>query len=96
MATSRIIYARGFPCGAPLAMIRGGATKLPEIKGYLKDQGFRWDGARYAYATYLWRAEFGPILKALRDDWGLEVVPKVGMDTNYIIDLDDPDFGSGE
>lgn len=88
MASPRIVYARGFPYGAPLAMIRGGATKLPEIKGYLKDQGFRWDGQRYAYTTYLHHDEFRPILKALRDDWGLEVVPKDGMDTNYIIDLD--------
>jgi hypothetical protein len=74
-------------------MVRGGATRFPEIKGFLKDEGFRWDGQRYAWTTYLWRAEFGPILKRLRDDFGCEVVPKDTMDANYIIDLDDPTFG---
>jgi hypothetical protein len=88
MASDRIIYARGFPYGAPLAIIRGGATKLPEIKGFLKDEGFRWDGQLYGYTSYRHAEEFRQLLKRLRDDWGCEVLPKSNLDPNYIIDLD--------
>jgi hypothetical protein len=88
MAGLRIIYARGFPYGAPLAIVRGGATKHPEIKGFLREQGFRWDGQLYGYTTYLWAEEFRQVLKRLRDDYGCEVIPKSGMDKNYTIDLD--------
>lgn len=89
----RISYARGFPYGAPLAMVRGGATKDQAVKECLAMHGFRWDGRRYAWTTYLDRQDFGRILKILRDLHGCEVVPKDGMDENYIINLDDPRFG---
>lgn len=89
----RIIYARGFPYGAPLCMIRGGATKLPEVREFLKAEGFYWDGSRYAWEHYLGRQEFGPILKNLRDRFGCEVIPKDTMDSSYLIDLDSPRFG---
>ena len=88
MSDPRIIYARGFPYGAPLAIVRGGATKLPEIKAFLKGQNFRWDGSLYAWTTYLHKEEFRQVLKRLRDDWGCEVVPKSDLDENYKIDLD--------
>ena len=86
--TDRIIYSRGFPYGAPLAMIRGGATRIPVIKGFLKDEGFRWDGQRHAWTTYLHHDEFQPILRRLRNDFGCEVLPKSDLDPNYIIDLE--------
>jgi hypothetical protein len=94
--TNRISYSRGFPYGAPLAMIRGGATKKPEIQDFIKAQGFLYDKALYAWKHYLDRSDFGPILKKLRDDFGCEVSPKADMDTNYIIDLDDPEFSRSE
>lgn len=93
---ARIIYARGFPYGAPLAMVRGGATRIPEIKAFLKDERFRWDGQLHAWTHYLDRRDLGAILKSLRDDFGCEVMPKDTMDKNYRIDLDDPDFGRGD
>jgi hypothetical protein len=93
---ARIIYSRGFPYGAPLAMIRGGATKDADVKAYLKSHGMSWDGGIYAYTQYLDRRELGAILKSLRDDYGCEVMPKDTMDLNYRIDLDDPNFGRGE
>jgi len=89
--STRIVYARGFPYGAPLAMVRGGGTQIPEVKEFLKAEGFRW-GGRYAWEHYLDRQDFGAILKTLRDRFGLEVVPKDGMDSNYLIDLDHPKF----
>jgi hypothetical protein len=96
MESLRIIYSRGFPYGAPLAMLRGGGTKNPAVKDFIKSEGFRWNdsqSAPYAWSTYMDRSDFGPILKRLRDEFGCTVVPKDSMDTNYIIDLDDPDFG---
>lgn len=87
MTNGRIIYSRGFPYGAPLAMVRGGATKAPEVKAYLKDQGFRWDGEKYAWTHYLHKAEFHQVLRALQNDFGCEVVPKSDLDENYKIDL---------
>ena len=98
MASKKIIYARGFPYGAPLAMVRGGGTSIPEVKAFLRVEGFRW-GSRYAWEHYLDREDFGAILKKLRDDFGLEVVPKDTLDTAYRIDLDHPKFrrpGGGE
>jgi hypothetical protein len=89
----RISYARGFPYGAPLAMVRGGATRDPEVKDALKIAGFRWDHARKAWTTYMDRQDFGSVLRGLRDIFGCEVVPKADMDSNYIIDLDNPTFG---
>jgi hypothetical protein len=73
-------------------MVRGGATRDPEVKSFLKEQGFMWDGDKFAWYTYLDRSEFGPILKTLRDHYGCEVVPKSGMDESYLIDLDSPSF----
>lgn len=94
MKSRRIIYSRGFPYGAPLAILRGGGTKEPEVKDFIKAQGFRWnDSVRYAWSSYQDRLDFGQVLKTLRDEYGCEVIPKEGMDRNYIIDLDAPDFG---
>ena len=84
----KISYARGFPYGAPLALVRGGATRDPGVKEFLRERGFRWDGSRYAWSHYLDRTDFAEILIALRDDFGCEVVPKADMDANYIIDLE--------
>jgi hypothetical protein len=88
MPAKKISYSRGFPYGAPLAIIRGGATRDEQVKSYLRERGFRWDGTRYAWTHYLDRSDFGPILKTLRDVFGCEVVAKADMDKNYIIDLD--------
>jgi hypothetical protein len=84
----RIVYARGFPYGAPLVMLRGGATKDPAVKDFIKAEGFRWDGQRHAWAHYMYRDDFTKVLSALRDMFGCEIVPKEGMDPNYTIDLE--------
>jgi hypothetical protein len=89
---ANLIYSRGFPYGAPLVMVRGGATKVPVIKDFLKRNGFQWNGVRYAWETYMDRSDFGPLLKTLRDYYGANVMPKSDMDTSYLIDLDSPDF----
>lgn len=90
----KISYARGFPYGAPLAMVRGGATRDADVKEFLREHGFRWDGSRYAWSHYLDRVQFGSVLRYLRDNFNCEVVPKQGMDSAYLINLDDPKFGS--
>lgn len=88
----KIIYSRGFPYGAPLVMLRGGATRDPAVKSYIRGCGFRWDGGSHAWQTYMDRSDFGPILKNLRDGFGCEVIPKETMDESYLIDLDNPAF----
>lgn len=93
---AKISYSRGFPYGAPLVMIRGGATKIPAVKEFLRAEQFRWDGSTFAYTRYMDRSDFGPILKKLRDEFHCEVVPKAGMDESYVINLDDPKFGRPE
>lgn len=91
MAAPRVIYSRGFPYGAPLAMIRGGATRDPAVREYLRGEGFRWNPQSYAWEHYLDRRDFAPVLRHLRDRFGADVVPKEGMDASYLIDLDHPD-----
>jgi hypothetical protein len=83
----KISYSRGFPYGAPLATIRGGATKAPEIREYLKNRGFIWNPARFGWEHYLDREDFTAVLVTLRDEYDCEIVPKAGMDSNYILDL---------
>jgi len=91
MKSRKVIYSRGFPYGAPLVMLRGGGLKISGVLGYLREQGFRWqmsDRPSYAYENYMYADELRTILCVLRDSYGCEVVPKEGMDENYIIDLD--------
>lgn len=94
--TDNLYYSRGFPYGAPLVMLRGGATKQPEIKALLKQIGFQWDGAIHAWKTYMDRHDFGTLLLTLRDEYDCNVMPKESMDHSYRIDLDDPEFGTPE
>lgn len=81
----RIIYARGFPFGAPLFMLRGGGTRA--AKETLKELGFRWNGQSHAWEHYMNKPEAREVLVKLRDN-GYEILPKEGMDANYVIDLD--------
>jgi hypothetical protein len=83
----RIIYARGFPYGAPLCMIRGGATRDPEVKKTIQAIGFRWDGDRHAWTSYEYGPEFAAHLRRLRD-LGCEIQPKADLAEDYILDLD--------
>lgn len=83
----RIIYAQGRPYGAPLVMVRGGGTRDPEVKEFLRNVGFRWDDLRFAWATYLDKSDFRDVLLKLQE-MGLEVVPKKDLDPKYAIDLD--------
>jgi hypothetical protein len=69
-------------------MLRGGGTRLPEVKDFMRAEGFRWDGQKHAWSHYLYREDFARILLILRDRFGLEIVPKENMDANYVIDLE--------
>ena len=62
---SNLIYATGRPYGAPLAMLRGGATKDPEVKAAIKDHGFGWDGTLHAWRSYMYDDEFQAVLDDL-------------------------------
>jgi hypothetical protein len=86
-AGNRIIYSRGFPYGAPLAMLRGGGTKNEAVKKYLKKKKFVWNSRSYAWESYYHAPELREILANLRDVFHCEVVPKKGMDESYIIEL---------
>ena len=87
---ARIVYSRGFPYGAPLVMIRGGATRDPDVKQYLREQGFRWDGTSHAWTSYMDRLDLAPVLRTLRDVHGCTVDPKDDMPAEYLIDIDSP------
>ena len=84
----KISYARGFPYGAPMVWIRGGATKDPYVRQYLKARGFWYAHEKHGWESAMYADEFLKILVALRDHHGCEVVPKANMDANYVIDLD--------
>lgn|SRR5262245_12853568 len=88
--TDNLIYSRGFPYGAPKVMLRGGATKQPEILALLKQLGFTYDGSIYAWTHYMDKRDFAALLIVLRDEYDCIVKPKASMDKNYVIDLDDP------
>lgn len=85
----KISYSRGFPYGAPLALIRGGGTRDPQVKDYLQRMGFQWEGSpTFAWKSYMHADELRDVLKTCRDIYNCDVVPKSGIDPNYIIDLD--------
>ena len=86
---SRIVYARGFPYGAPLAMLRGGGTRDPQVKDYLRANGFRWDSTAHAWTHYLDREDLAAILRRLRDYHGCTIEPKANMTPGRRINLDD-------
>jgi len=76
--TGRIVYARGAPYGAPLVMVRGGATRRDDVKAILRARGFRWNdsaSAPHSYSTYLDRDEFADVLRQIAE-LGIEVVAK--------------------
>ena len=85
----RIIYSRGFPYGAPLVMLRGGGLQISGVKGYLREQGFTWDGAKHAYTNYMHAPELRTLLGILDVAYGCEIHAKEGMDANYVLHLDD-------
>lgn len=87
LAEGNIIYARGFPYGAPLVMLRGGGTRDSKVKAFLKQNKFRWDGEKHAWTHYLHGPEFKKILLQLKK-MGHDVRPKQGMDSNYVIRLE--------
>src|SRR4029077_17144146 len=87
----RIIYSRGFPCGAPLVMLRGGGLNVSGVKGFLRERDFKWDGRLHAWTTYLNAPELRSLLNILRTAYGCEILPKEGMDANYVLDLDADD-----
>lgn len=79
-----IVYAQGSPYGAPKVMIRGGATRSPIIKQYLRSKDFMWDDRMHAYVTYLDKNGFLAILKELEENYGCSIRAKHPMDTRYI------------
>lgn len=88
----KIIYARGFPYGAPLVMLRGGAFKDPVVRDAVKSEGFGWDGRLFAWKHYLYTDDLRAVLRKLRDA-GCEVVPKSDLAPEYVIDLDAEEVG---
>lgn len=78
---SNLVYATGRPYGAPLAMLRGGATRDPEVKAAIKAHGFMWDGARHAWRTYMYDDEFAAVLADLADRFPeVAIRPKDGQE----------------
>jgi hypothetical protein len=85
--SNKISYSRGFPYGAPQVMIRGGGSKLAPVKTFLKARGFSWDSRMHAWTHYMYGEEFAEVLIHLRDEFGCAILPKDGLDPNYILDL---------
>ena len=86
LSEAKIIYARGFPYGAPLVILRGEGINDSKVKEFLKKNRFLWDTGMNGWSNYLNRDDFKKILLALKK-MGYEVVPKSDLDKNYIIDL---------
>jgi hypothetical protein len=82
----KIIYSRGFPYGAPLVMLRGGGLNISGVKGYLRQEGFRWNGASHAWENYMHAPELRELLAILRVAYDCEIQPKEGMDANYVLE----------
>lgn len=87
MTEARIIYAQGRPYGAPLVLIRGGATRLPIVRERLQQLNFQFSPERHGWATYLDTHTFAVVLRDLRDRYHCNVVPKDNLKRSYIIDL---------
>ena len=83
---ARLIYSRGFPYGAPLVMVRGGATKDPGVRADLKAAGFSWDSTTYSWRSYMGRDEFATILRSLVATHGCEAVLKSGSDDARLVE----------
>lgn len=84
----RIIYARGFPYGAPLVMLRGGATRDDDVRDLLRARGYRWEMSgrgSHAWETYEDRSDLAETLTQLRE-LGCEVLAKKTMDPGYLIE----------
>ena len=89
--SNKISYSRGFPYGAPLVTVRGGATKQPDVRAFLKERGFSWDSRAHGWTHYMYGEEFTEVLWHLQDTFGCTVVPKDKLDANYILDLTRPE-----
>jgi hypothetical protein len=81
-----IIYARGFPYGAPMVWIRGGGTRDQQVKDFLKEQGYWYAPEKHGWESAAYKADLLPILLKLKE-MGYNVIPKEGMDPGYVIDL---------
>ena len=65
---ANLIYATGRPYGAPLAILRGGATKDEEIKDRLRSQGFIWSSDVHGWRTYMYDTEFAACINRITRD----------------------------
>lgn len=76
-----LIYATGRPYGAPLAILRGGATRDPEVKARMREAGFSYDETLHGYRTYLYDDDFAAAIRTIVDGIdGVTVKPKDGTD----------------
>ena len=83
----KVIYARGFPYGAPMVWLRGGGTRDPWVKTFLKACGFYWNPTQHGWESAMYKPELWKLLSFLQSQ-GCEIQPKSGMDPNYVIDLE--------
>lgn len=83
----RVIYQRQFPYGAPVFIIRGGATKHPEVIDFLKGNGFEYESnPTYGWKGFAHATECKEILGILEEEYDCEIFYKKTMDANYILD----------
>jgi predicted nucleic-acid-binding Zn-ribbon protein len=76
-----IVYAIGYPYGAPLVMLRGKGTI--SAKDFIKSKGFVWNESSYVWEHYMDREEFLNILKEL-NTMGYNIIPKENMRDEYV------------
>jgi hypothetical protein len=65
------------PYGAPKVTVRGGATRIPEVKDILKENGFMWDPPAHAWIGYHYGSELQEILSQVEENTGASVQEKV-------------------
>ena len=85
-----LIYATGRPYGAPLAILRGGATRDDEIKRRMYGEGFQYDQTLHGYRMYEYDSEFVKSIKRIvRDRPDIRVMAKKDQEPLVGLEGDD-------
>jgi len=65
------------PYGAPKVTVRGGATRIPEVKDILKENGFMWDSRAHAWIGYHYGSELQAIMTQIEENTGADVAERI-------------------
>jgi len=86
----KLIYSRGYPFGAPVLYLRGGATRDTGVQAMIRDRGGRWDPGAHAWTLYMHTEEASAFLSDIRDARAVEIHPKDDLSAHLVLTLRDP------